>query len=626
MPRPYEMSRVILTGPNGVQESIIKELHDLEVLHIIEHSKNELADIGQPLGSSNKLSEIIVRIRSVINSLGIKKGGKIAETKRGLFEIDRTSKKIADEVNKNNEELRRIDELSARNSAILNELNLIKGINLPVGAFKPYKTLDVITGFADDAHGAEYLDSSLRNVTQNFALYLNSGDKKAKKIFVVIFIEKANRKDADKILQAVGFVPVNLTSINSNGLDKSRNAAQCIREAEAQRQRLMSLRESAIERARRLAGEYNHFLLASEELLSRELEKADSPLKFAATRGAFLIKGWVPKEQLDEAIGRLEKAGKGKIFIHYENAGKKDKVPVKLKNPAYARPFEFFIDMYSFPNYREIDPTFFVFLTFPIFFGFMLGDFGYGILSFILFYCLKKKMPKGSALFNVLLLSSASSILFGLIYGEFFGLEEIGRFSIPHLISRTHSTLELMYIAIMIGIVHVNWGLIAGFVNIYKDHGLRHAMLEKGSWIVLQMGIALIALSLFEKIQIHWGIGALILIASLGMLFKGEGIKGLIEVPSILTNTLSYLRLMAIGLSSVSIAVVVNEMAEGLFHEGGMLILAGILILLVGHIFNLALGLFGSFLHSLRLHYVEFFTKFFHGGAEKYKPFGAKEE
>ncbi|MEK6949846.1 MAG: V-type ATP synthase subunit I [Nanoarchaeota archaeon] len=626
MPRPYELSRVILTGPNGVQESIIKELHDLEVLHIIEHSKNELADIGQPLGSSNKLSEIIVRIRSVINSLGIKKGDKIAETKSGLFEIDRTSKKIADEVNKNNEELRRIDELSARNSAILNELNLIKGINLPVGAFKPYKTLDVITGFADDAHGAEYLDSSLRNVTQNFALYLNSGDKKAKKIFVVIFIEKANRKDADKILQTVGFAPVNLTSINSNGLDKNRNAAQCIREAEAQRQRLMSLRESAIERARRLAGEYNHFLLASEELLSRELEKADSPLKFAATRGAFLIKGWVPKEQLDEAIGRLEKAGKGKIFIHYENAGKKDKVPVKLKNPAYARPFEFFIDMYSFPNYREIDPTFFVFLTFPIFFGFMLGDFGYGILSFILFYCLKKKMPKGSALFNVLLLSSASSILFGLIYGEFFGLEEIGRFSIPHLISRTHSTLELMYIAIMIGIVHVNWGLIAGFVNIYKDHGLRHAMLEKGSWIVLQMGIALIALSLFEKIQIHWGIGALILIASLGMLFKGEGIKGLIEVPSILTNTLSYLRLMAIGLSSVSIAVVVNEMAEGLFHEGGMLILAGILILLVGHIFNLALGLFGSFLHSLRLHYVEFFTKFFHGGAEKYKPFGAKEE
>ena len=623
MLRPYDMGRVIVTGPNSVQESVIREFYNLRVLHIVEHSRNELADIGQPFGSSNKLSEIIVRVRSVISSLGIRKGDKISEIKSGLFEIDRTSKKIAEDVNKNNEEIRRIDELSARNSAMLNELNLIREISLPIVAFKPYRTLDVITGFAGDAYDAEYLGSSLRNVTQNFALYSSSGDKKP---FVALFIEKAARKDADTILQAARFVPVNLTSINSNGLDKNRNAAHCIREVEAQRQRLGSLRENAVKRAKRLADEYHNFLLASEELLSCELEKADAPLKFAATKSAFLIKGWIPKGQIDAAIERLEKAGKSKIFIHYEDAGKNDMVPVKLKNPRYARPFEFFIDMYSLPNYREIDPTFFVFLTFPIFFGFMLGDVGYGILSFILFYCLKKKFSKGAALFNVLLLSSASSILFGLVYGEFFGFEEIGSFEIPRLLSRTHGTSELMYIAIAIGIAHVNWGLIAGFINIYKDHGLKHAILEKGSWVVLQAGIALIALSVLEKIQIHWGIGALIVIASLGMLFKGEGIKGLIEVPSILTNTLSYLRLIAIGLSSVSIAVVVNEMAEGFFHEGGVLILAGILVLLIGHVFNIVLGLFGSFLHSLRLHYVEFFSKFFHGGAEKYRPFGAKEQ
>src|SRR3989338_677547 len=207
-------------------------------------------------------------------------------------------------------------------------------------------------------------------------------------------------------------------------------------------------------------------------------------------------------------------------------------VPVKLKNPAYAKPFEFFIYMYSLPAYKEIDPTFFVFLTFPIFFGFMLGDFGYGLASLALFYLLKKKFPKGKALLNVLMLSSISSILFGLLFGEFFGLEEIGHFEIPHLISRTHDMFMLMYIAIGIGVIHVNWGLISGFFNVYKAHGLKHAVLEKVSWILLEIGFALLMLSMLKKIQIHWSVGSLFLITSVFMLYKGEGVKGLIELPS----------------------------------------------------------------------------------------------
>jgi len=183
-----------------------------------------------------------------------------------------------------------------------------------------------------------------------------------------------------------------------------------------------------------------------------------------------------------------------------------------------------------------------------------------------------------------------------------------------------------MYTAIAIGLIHVNWGLIAGFVNINKEHGLKHAIFEKGSWFVLEAGAAMLALSYFNIIKLTPLIGWLFLAGSLIMLYKGEGVKGIIELPTIFTNTLSYLRLMAIGLSSVSIAVVVNKTAEGFFHEGGLLILAGILILLTGHVLNIILGLFGSFLHSLRLHYVEFFSKFFQGGAEKYRPFGAKGE
>ena len=163
-----------------------------------------------------------------------------------------------------------------------------------------------------------------------------------------------------------------------------------------------------------------------------------------------------------------------------------------------------------------------------------------------------------------------------------------------------------------------------GFINELRAHGLSKAIYEKGSWFVLQFGVVLLALSSMGIIQLPSLVGYVFLLISIIMLFKGEGVRGIIELPSIFTNILSYSRLMAIGLSSVSLAVVINEMSLDFFEKGGFSILAGILILLIGHLLNIVLGLFGSFLHSLRLHYVEFFGKFFHGGAEKYRPFGAK--
>src|SRR3989338_11591171 len=116
-------------------------------------------------------------------------------------------------------------------------------------------------------------------------------------------------------------------------------------------------------------------------------------------------------------------------------------------------------------------------------------------------------MPKGAALFNVLMLSSAASIFFGFIYGEFFGLEEIGRFHIPNLISRSHGIFELMYISIAIGVIHVNWGLAAGFVNVLKAHGIKHAIFEKASWFVLEIGILLMVLSYMGIISLSSLIG-----------------------------------------------------------------------------------------------------------------------
>jgi len=415
------------------------------------------------------------------------------------------------------------------------------------------------------------------------------------------------------------FVPIKLLNV-----DKFKgNAAINLENLIKNYNQLLILRNNIKEDINKLSLDYKKYLLAADDMLTVEIEQAEAPLKFAATKYAFVIKGWIPVKQLEKTIDILNKAGKNKIYVHCEDPDNMDKVPVKLNNPYISKPFEFLINLYTLPNYKEFDPTFFTFLTFPLLFGFMLGDFGYGLITLALFYILKKNFPKAKELFNILIYSSLATIFFGLLFGEFFGSEHLLGIALPHIFSRSHQIILLLWVSLGIGVVHVNSGLIIGFIN-ELHHGFIKAANEKLSWIILQIGAAMLALSYMDILAIPVVIGYYVVALAVFMLFKAEGVKGLVELPSIFSNILSYARLMALGLASVKLAEVVNEFSFEFFHKGGFSIIYGILLLAVGHTINIGLGILGPFLHSLRLHYVEFYTKFFKGGAKKFSPFGAR--
>jgi V/A-type H+-transporting ATPase subunit I len=178
-------------------------------------------------------------------------------------------------------------------------------------------------------------------------------------------------------------------------------------------------------------------------------------------------------------------------------------------------------------------------------------------------------------------------------------------------------------------------GFVLGFINEYRQHGLKHAVFTKISWLCMMWGgvlvIALILppLTSGSGIQLSAGLigGLVIAVVGFVLLIMGEGVIGIAELPSLLSNVLSYSRLLSIGISSTGIALAVNKLSDALFFsKGGDFVILGVGLLIVGHAVNTALGILDSGLQALRLHYVEFFTKFYRGGGIKYKPFGFRRK
>ncbi|MDD2255176.1 V-type ATP synthase subunit I, partial [Methanoculleus sp.] len=403
-------------------------------------------------------------------------------------------------------------------------------------------------------------------------------------------------------------------------------------------------------------------LVACDELLTADVERAEAPLRFATTEETFITEGWVPGDQAERIRDALERVTGGRVYIEELEIEDDSRVPVEYENPSFASPTQVLMDIYARPRYSELDPTLMVAVVFPIFFGLILGDVGYGAILLALSLGLRKflKGDEGRMLLKVLSYASISSIIFGILYSEFFG----AALPWPALFFSRHLNIgvaagghgpqvaELMVLAIWIGILHITLGRILGMVNARKFHHGKHATkaaIANAGWLGTMWGIiimiwAFYAIPLMPDLTglpvVVMGLnvaavaGAVLLVAGI-LAIAQENPLELVELPSIISHVLSYARLVAVGLSSVAIAMVINFIAIGMMIQpqleaitpvGVIIIIFGILVLFMGHALNTALGLLGGGLHSIRLHYVEFFTKFYKGGGKKYNPFGMKSK
>jgi V/A-type H+-transporting ATPase subunit I len=624
---PQPMTKVIIAGSKDYLHVAIDVMHKHDVIHITDFvDEDEDFKIGKPHESITKLSESAVSLRSIASSLRIKgkedipnkyPEGAIIET------IDAKTEQLDVEVSQVTD---RISETESKIKNIKDKKRLLeplKSFDMPLEQYRGYQSLAVFVGTLKGL-------PTINDITNNYELETAPYGRGH---VISLFVPREFEDEVLKRLQEQGYAALPLPQ--GEGIPKDM-----LVDLEAQLTELQSEKQKSEGDLDDLRKKHIEYILASDEYLSIETQKAEAPLRFASTKNTFIVEGWTPTKDLGSIESDLDGATKGHVIVAVDSSEAVDveKVPIALKNPMPSKPLEVLVRAFSLPKYNEIDPTKLMTFMYPALFGLMLGDVGYGLLVIALGLLVSRVIKSQGMrdLAKIGVYAGVFSVIFGFIFNEFFGVEPFGHKGLLTFIEypavpRLDNVLTLLIVTLVIGLLMLTLGYVLGFVNEYRQHGLKHAVFAKASWLMMLWGgtiaVALVlpAMSSGTGIQLSLPLiaGLVVLVVGFILLIMGEGAIGIAELPSLLSNVLSYSRLLSIGVSSTGIALAVNKLSDALFFsKGGIFVIFGVLLLIAGHAINTVLGILDSGLQALRLHYVEFFTKFYRGGGMKYIPFG----
>jgi V/A-type H+-transporting ATPase subunit I len=644
-------------------DPLVNSLHESSILQIYDISERiqEDAEWKQILKPSHatpflgKISSLLMKTTGIADFLGTvaKKDSGILTLAKGFVNPPRIEKKQVEDLNvsellDNAEKI--LDQVEAKTKPLEEKVSALDAEHAKLtNAIKVAKNLAKFDFDLGNLEGSEYTSvisgkialssydqfkSGIKDLPDEILVVDDDSIDKESKILVVVTLKK-NGDHVSSLLRKLEFERFELSGI-------SGRPEEIIKSSESRIESIKKEKESVSNDLAVVSAEWHKELLVLKEQLEIEKQRSEIFASFGETENTVMFEGWVTVKNLEKVLGIIESTTMGFSLVDVLDPDvEKDKIPVHLDNPRFAKPYEMFIHMYSPPDYREIDPTILMAIIFPFFFGYCLTDAGYGVIDAIIGLVLFIGLGRNSKLMaNVGLILIACGLwafILGMVtngfIGDLFPRWIIGGLSVPlpTTIASINAFVFPQYIlamALIVGVIHINMGLLIGTYNNIVRGELREALGTQIVWFVLEIGVVVAAIAfLTSGITSAEIFGGPIIVLSLLMLMYLNGPYGVMDVTGFLGTVLSYARLLALCLSTGGIAMTVNiltGLSDSLIPVIGFVIAP--VIFVGGHIANCAFQSLGAFINSLRLHYVEYFSQFYIGGSHKFKAFRTKRK
>lgn len=657
--KPVPMARVAVIGLKKFRQQILTILHEMNIIQLEPLSKATDSFLARERESElhNEISDQLLRIKGLLGSLPptkiVGKSGFLSlnELISTIKSLDIDSKIASLEREKDN--------LTTQKRETENNIKLVEEFSF---FHEDFNILDL--SFARSYFGRVASDKfpdfkkELESESPDIMIYSKETDKITHFVLII----------TPTFRSASLASSVNSHNVHLEVVPKLRGKPEIIIQNQRNINNTLSSKLNQINnQLTEISKKHYKFLKGAEEQLEIENRKLEIIDHLGVTEDAFALEGWIPKSKIENLRTAFKKHSEGTILYDLDS---KENPPTLLATPKKLKVFESFVRFYSLPSGKEFDPTVMFAFIFPFFYGMMIGDVGYGIVILLVSKWVIRRVEGGKRNFTIMpkfLRNFAKTILrptqmvklakaiipgciftiiLGFCFNLYFGfhlnqylfsfLNETFGSSLPPdgaLLDpiSTFGLRKLLLISGYIGLGMVSFGLVLGIINALREGQKKHAIGKIG-WLAFGWGISLLGLALIGHQDINptssmtGAVYFAVIFGGLGLMFYGEGVRALMELPSIISHILSYTRIVGIMLASIILADVIDHIFLRTIDNPLPHVILGISIFFIGHIFNIILGVFEPGIQGARLIYVEFFSKFYHGNGKPFRPFGRKRK